>query len=340
LRQVSRNLTLDCLRIFACLWVWTYHWTGHAATWKEFPGNLDLEFSFIPKLVDGFFARGFLGVQIFFAISGWVIAQTAVLTNPSKFLKHRFLRLYPSYLIASIITIIFYNLAGGSRTFTSGLIWLTGFPLLTQNRPFIGPAWSLHFEILFYLAVFLLLLKGNINSNLKVLANLISIAFFFVLLIGKITQQNLINSYILYLPFFVFGIFLRILNTRTALKRNLIGFIMSCLVLIFDLRYFLDSYTYAIFIFFTICIPFSLARVEIAQNWAINFRVAINIKRFSLMTYPIYLLHLTAGGALISYLSRKSFSIGLSISIATVLVLTLSYWIVEKCEPKFTSYFR
>ena len=53
------------------------------------------------------------------------------------------------------------------------------------------------------------------------------------------------------------------------------------------------------------------------------------------MTYPIYLLHLTAGGALISYLYGNGLPIWSAIFLSGSFVIFLSWWIVEIFEPRF-----
>jgi peptidoglycan/LPS O-acetylase OafA/YrhL len=163
----KRNVTLDLARIFACLWVWLYHWTGNAVTWAEYDQPVNLSFSFIPTQIQDLLNRGHLGVDLFFVLSGCVIANSALQNSPIAFAKSRFTRLFPAYFIASLVTIALYGLAGGNRGILLGFYWLTGFPLIFSSRPYIGPAWTLHHEILFYFLVYLVLRFGKIKKNFK-----------------------------------------------------------------------------------------------------------------------------------------------------------------------------
>ena len=90
----KRNVTLDLVRIFACLWVWLYHWTGNASTWAEFSQPINLSFSFIPTQIQDLLNRGHLGVDLFFVLSGCVITNSALQNSPIAFAKNRFTRLF------------------------------------------------------------------------------------------------------------------------------------------------------------------------------------------------------------------------------------------------------
>src|SRR3954470_15117242 len=49
---------------------------------------------------------GWVGVEIFFVISGFVIANSAAKSSPSEFLLGRALRLYPAVWIASTLSLV------------------------------------------------------------------------------------------------------------------------------------------------------------------------------------------------------------------------------------------
>jgi len=188
----GRNLSLDVLRIFACAWVWVHHWTGHARTLEEFPNKIDLNFSYIPTQIQTFFRFGYLGVDIFFILSGCVIANSALRNSPKSFVKSRLLRLAPAYLIISLVTIFIYSLAGGRRNSMDGLLWLTGIPLFTSNDPYIGPAWTLHHELIFYSLIVFCLFACKRKNCLLLFANFSSIIIFLVLIICQIEQKKIV----------------------------------------------------------------------------------------------------------------------------------------------------
>lgn len=96
---------------------------------------------------------GVFGVKLFFVISGYVILPSALRYSTSEFAKRRFLRIYPLFFVASIIFITLnyltneYPHLNNIKSIVSGLLFInlfTGTEQLTPN------AWSLSFEVMFY----------------------------------------------------------------------------------------------------------------------------------------------------------------------------------------------
>lgn len=74
-RRGHRSIGLDIIRIFAAFWVVSFHWTGRGGFSPGLDYSLDL--AFWPNWFEAFAAPGFLGVDIFFILSGTVIAASA-----------------------------------------------------------------------------------------------------------------------------------------------------------------------------------------------------------------------------------------------------------------------
>ncbi|WP_215800953.1 acyltransferase family protein [Pantoea dispersa] len=147
---------LDGMRGLAILLVIAYH---AYARWPELlPYAATTQH--IPLL-----AFGWVGVQLFFMISGFVIFMTLDKSSGYlSFLKKRWLRLFPAMLIASLLLYV----AGGffpewslmtpeSRNLLPGLIFINP-ETLTQLtgiefRSMAGSFWSLYVEALFYLII-------------------------------------------------------------------------------------------------------------------------------------------------------------------------------------------
>ena len=84
-----RNRNLQWLRAFAALSVVLYHASVYL---DRFVGD-----DRFLRLFDGRF--GLLGVAIFFAISGYLMAEILPRTDPWSFLTHRIVRIYPIFFI-------------------------------------------------------------------------------------------------------------------------------------------------------------------------------------------------------------------------------------------------
>jgi peptidoglycan/LPS O-acetylase OafA/YrhL len=113
------------------------------------------------------FYPGRTGVYLFFAISGFVIALQR--NKPiGEFVRHRFLRIYPSFWIAIAIEAVF-------RVTTSRPIGITASEVLlypsTLTCDFTAiPYWSLVFEVVFYTLAALVFAMRLSDRTLTILA--------------------------------------------------------------------------------------------------------------------------------------------------------------------------
>jgi exopolysaccharide production protein ExoZ len=116
------------------------------------------------------FNFGFIGVDFFFVLSGFIITYThfADLINPQsnsleKFFKKRITRIYPIYWVFFTITLISYLISTPKYMTNSGIVLnpisLKSLSLLVQSFLLIpnekirlvGVAWTLSYELIFYL---------------------------------------------------------------------------------------------------------------------------------------------------------------------------------------------
>ncbi|GKQ49254.1 acyltransferase [Bradyrhizobium sp. Ce-3] len=106
---------------------------------------------------------GFLGVPVFFAISGFVIAYSAEGRTPVGFAIARFSRIYPTFVICMTFTFLATLLLGHDYFHATWQQWLANLfiaaPMLGQ--PYMDDAyWSLVIEVVFYAWVALFLAWG------------------------------------------------------------------------------------------------------------------------------------------------------------------------------------
>jgi peptidoglycan/LPS O-acetylase OafA/YrhL len=154
--NAARVQALDLLRLVAVLGVVLFHYgfRGPAA-----PGQTLVA---IPELAA--VARyGFLGVPIFFVISGFVIAYSAQGRTALGFTIARVARIYPTFVLCMTLTCVAAFLLG-QPSFQTGLAqWLANLFIAAPalGQPYMDSAyWSLVVEVTFYGWVAILIAVG------------------------------------------------------------------------------------------------------------------------------------------------------------------------------------
>ena len=138
------DFNLEALRGFAAILVVWHHIIEHRS-------RLDPYYN--PTGVFSFNPSGHLSVLVFFVLSGYVIGRVHLLPMERKdilpYIKKRFLRIYPIYLITIIIALLVARSSYPAFTVISNLTMTQNplGPVIFENNPI----WSLSFEILFYL---------------------------------------------------------------------------------------------------------------------------------------------------------------------------------------------
>ncbi|WP_062202583.1 acyltransferase [Aureimonas sp. AU12] len=141
----ARNRNLQWLRAFAAICVLLYHASVYL---DRFVGD-----DRFVRVFDGRF--GLLGVAIFFALSGYLMAEILPRTDPWRFLAHRIVRIYPIFFIVL-----------GSLIVARGKLheydfWaMTLVPVGEGRIYYLGVEWTLLFETTFYVFLFLCSLIG------------------------------------------------------------------------------------------------------------------------------------------------------------------------------------
>ena len=154
---------LDLLRALAILAVLVFHYTFRGAAGDDAFTTFSL-----PALAP-FAKYGYLGVQLFFVISGFVIAYSAENRGAIEFGIARIARIYPCFIICMTLTFL-VTLAFGAPRFETGLThWAANLVIAAPSlhKPFMdGAYWSLVYEVTFYGWVVLLLMAGWFRKHL------------------------------------------------------------------------------------------------------------------------------------------------------------------------------
>lgn len=263
------------------------------------------------------FSKGYIGVDIFFVISGFIFSK--ILTNSfqnkfsfTKYFRRRAQRLFPGLIFTLILVTMFswvyltpIDLRYYGQSLFSSLIFLSNFYYFIINNDYFAPnsyplvhLWSLSLEIQFYILfpiIFFLCLKiFKLKKNISLVIFII-IIFSFTL---NVFYSDNIKLIFYNLPFriweFFFGYLIYdLINSKSYknyLNKKLISvFIIFFLYLIFGSSNFVKSQIYAIFLFYFIFVFFHKNNKKynfILNNSIINF-IADKSYSIFLVHYPI-----------------------------------------------------
>lgn len=157
----TRFNELDLLRFLAALMVVFYHYAFRGYAGGD---RMEMPYPWIAPVAQ----YGYLGVELFFMISGFVILMTASGSTLRQFATSRFVRLYPAFWVCCTLTFLTILVLGGDRfeaspgQFLVNLTMLSGFVHVASID---GVYWSLFVELQFYALVMLLLASGQLHRT-------------------------------------------------------------------------------------------------------------------------------------------------------------------------------
>lgn len=114
-------------------------------------------------------SHGYLGVELFFMISGYVIFFSAQGRTPAQFAVSRMLRLYPAFLFCMLATAavkLAFPVEAGALYPSQFLTNLTMMPRLFGRNEIDGSYWTLTLELCFYAMVMVMLVLRQ-SKNLE-----------------------------------------------------------------------------------------------------------------------------------------------------------------------------
>ena len=155
-----------------------------------------------------FFSTGGGGVALFFMISGYLVAHSLLNKSTNLFLKSRFFRIYPTYIVAIIAC---KSLTGNGPESISD--WIGSLTLLGDfwrtPSQLGGVSWTLNLEVYFFVSVAvvsLILRRKNIRSAGSIQFCMMLLLPLLVLVVLPVFPMEALGSVSIYAHLFIPGI--------------------------------------------------------------------------------------------------------------------------------------
>jgi peptidoglycan/LPS O-acetylase OafA/YrhL len=337
-RHTKRLGNLDLLRLLAALMVVVYHYTYSGAA-----GGGLTPFAF-PELVP-FTQSLWAGVSLFFMISGFVIAYSAERAGAYDFAVARAARLYPGFIACMSLTALVLWLAAPAGVDDFGMTWprwmanLTMVPFAFKQTFVDGVYWSIVVEVTFYAWVALFIACGVFRQH-----QLIILAVWLVVTVGNelwlgsaLANKLFITRYACYFVLGILSYRIFAASRRPSLAELVIG--LAALLLSLKSDHHVHSWMQANY---TGMLAWS-APVSLAKTCAFLVLLHICVRVTPILpqrvctllgglTYPLYLLHASAGFVLFHHL-HTALNRWAALALVTALMLALSYLVYRFVEP-------
>ncbi len=329
-----RLYVLDGFRLVAALMVVGYHYIGYGgggserSAWGRPPSTV------FPHSVHATAAYGFLGVQLFFLISGFVISMSCWDRSLREFAVSRVSRLYPAYWLAVLATTLVLLISPAVRSPQSlrgVLANLTMFQGGMGLEHVDGVYWTLWVELRFYLLFSLVVALGTTYRRVFGFAA----GWLAVAAVGTVWHPWQVDLVLMptYAPYFVAGIAMYLMHRFGASRSLWVLLVASWGLALYAIRPLLATRTENV----GIPLPWPVGAAVVTACFAVVLAAALGaFDRFQwrwltvagALTYPLYLLHENIGWTVIHGL-RDRFAPGLIVA-GVVAVMLVAAWLVHR----------
>jgi len=357
--QQKRFQFLDALRGIACLAVTLFHLVNWGPVGDVLPGLL-------PEILTKLISYGWLGVPVFFVISGFVIAHSTrnfqgTLSYAINFVLRRFIRLAPPFWLA-ILSVVLLNFVSNRfipgriapiPTFESVL-----FHLFFLNKTVKGldeiliVAWTLALEMQFYF-LYIVILCGtsyivrhivSYKSQEAIVCSFAIIGAIFAFSSLLVRSEVSINLPLYFAPLDWYAFFLgTLLYWMFEYRATSMKLILLAVILLAATFYLISWNLYIGFAVITALIVWVVGCYGHLDDWLSN----PVLQCLGKISYSLYLFHTVVGPRVINILYRfVGNSPGAIVVIFIVAFLTsilaahIIYYLVEKPSISLSRHFK
>ncbi|GLQ81422.1 acyltransferase [Mesorhizobium huakuii] len=333
---------VDILRFLAAVLVMVYHY----GFWVwAYPDGISAQATGgVPAQpgIGAWVGSGWVGVEIFFVISGFVIAFSAEKSTPLRFFEARVKRLAPAVWICAPVTAVLL-LAIGLSWPTDAAVRLVRTGLFVPYGPWVDSVyWTLGIEIAFYAIVWVLLRLGRFHlmETVAIVIGLVSTLFwclYYPLGWADFAETRLLQLTLVHHGcFFAVGVLLWLMRFK-ALTASRLAF---CLLFlgggVLQIASSVDVHSIKVNAVMPYAPPILIFLVAIAlMAWSLRLDLSwIGWRRIGLMTYPLYLIHDVVGAAMLGAMVRTGVPYLVSMAVVGATMIAASWLVATEAEPR------
>ncbi|MGW2814980.1 acyltransferase family protein [Streptomyces sp. NPDC001415] len=327
-RPVPRLAALDGLRLVAALMVVCYHYLALSRSWGHNPVTV------FPTL-HRFAEFGWLGVEVFFLVSGFVICMSVWGRGLGDFAVSRISRLFPAYWVAVPLTALVVKKwpeVTSIRGWDDVIVNLTMLQAGNNTRNVDDVYWTLFVELKFYVLMAIVVLCGVTYRNLLIFCGVWTVAAALAPSLGFPALAAFAMPQ--YAPFFIAGIAFYLMR-RFGSNALLWGIVLFQLLL--AQRYI--DYRMASNLGHVAAehLPSWPVRLIIIAGFAMVGAIALGVFdrvqwrwlcTAGAITYPLYLIHMFIGMTLIHHFRDRLPAPVLVVSVVALMMATA--WLIHR----------
>ena len=314
---------------------------------------------------------GWVGVEIFFVISGFVIALSARGASPGSFLKRRALRIFPALWVCSLVSLV--ALATTDSPIRELLVSFIHSVILSPRGPYLdGAIWSLIVEAVFYFLIWLVLLTKSfhhldrIAAALGIASAVFLSAFGLAVIFADVPMAaavaNVFDRFVFKILLLRYGVFFALgmllwlgFEYGFTRDRKIFGSIFAMFGVVEIAIQAISETTQAVIV--SAVSPFEAATIPIVV-WSagmvvlvasVFFRTRLGellkprrglVTKLGLLTFPLYLNHYTLGRVMVYSLISAHLARPAVLTISLGFVFGSSWLIMLIPEPAIQAWLR
>lgn len=336
-RPAPRLYTLDGLRLIAALAVLSFHWTAYAGVPEIWGGKVPADF--MPGIAAAT-SYGWLGVQLFFIISGFVICMSCWGRKPGDFFVSRVIRIFPGYwaailLTAGVLLLVPHLGRPGARDGLDVKTVLANFTMFESQlglKYVDGVYWTLWMELQFYLLFAIVVTMGLTYRRVVAFCGIWAAAA----LLAPEADIPLLEMFAMpnESPYFIAGVAMFLMHRfgPNLLLWGIIGFTwLVAIGRIHQIKPTYEGVTGHSLSWAVVAAVITLCYLLIIAV-ALGFFDRIQWKWLTVagaLTYPLYLIHQEAGWTLIHWLRTLGLGSGVALALSLVAAL-FTAWLIHR----------